>query len=663
MSTSALKSAPGAKAAAATAATARSVLAKRQRSTVARFCSIVKVVDGLRDEAAYDAARQREAQVEAASGSRFDVLADEEIAQLIAALVNGGAPPAHWNGAEYRKHQMAARNSAIAFALCTRRFARVMRTVAKREQAECLARGTVATMPRHPDAPFAFTEQARLELLSVEQRQMLKQAHCAMACHCASKCCSQLQRAFNRDLRKGSVLPLPTSPRLGSRPEVPHRLVAVLENCAELAVTDDGTRAFASIMMKREATKESYVRIAKIVQRGAESSGHFGGDSPMYVEEASVEFVAESALAGSPESLADVALYGPERMWIAPDGSGVACIVPLTHDTPANHYAHVAHSALFYWNGAAPQMVHVAKPQSNRRADAAMRNPQWAWFASSPAGVRLVVAWSTEYFDSYGSLFASDTFYADAHPGFQFATYSLDGPDGTPELVEITAAMPPGRLQECHPFSDGEQVLVVLEKASLGQATYMCDVAGDECILVSQAHWPLDGAFLGMGVAPMGDCVATVSLETRNGRHRIVLDLLDRVHRATYKHINRIDLTAHLTSNPYSGHSKCRNEDFMAYAVGFSPCGRFATVVDRRPVFGERPWNYGVVIVDTAMRHHGQGSLCARPLFYGEIQAPRGFFWTRSGIWTMPPGTSGRGLIGPAGGALCLFAPGPLSLT
>jgi len=635
-----------------------------------RFRSIVKVVDGLQAEAAYDAARQREAHVEAPSGSLFDVLADEEIAHVIAVLLNGVAPPAHWNGVEYRKHQMAARNSAIAFALCTHRFARVMRTVAKREQAECLARGTVVTVPRNPDAPFAFTEQARLELLSAEQRQMLKQANCAMACHCASRCCLQLQRAFNRDLRKGSVLPLPTSPRLGPRREVPHRLVAVLENCAELAVTDDGTRAFASIMMRREVTKESYARIAKIAQRGAER-GRFGGDPPIYVEEASVEFAAESLLAGSPESLADVALYGPERMWIAPDGSGVACIVPLTHDTDGVHSPNAdgAHSALLYWDGAAPQMVRVVKPESDgmhlgpttQHQQLAIRNPQWAWFASSPSGVRLVVAWSTEYFDSFGSLFASDSKYKDATPGFQFVTYSLDGPGGAPEPVEITTPMPLGRLQECHPFADGEQVLVVLETTSLGQATYMCDVAGDECSLVPQAHWPLEGAFFGMGVAPMGDCVATVSRETRNGRHHFVLDLLDRVHHVTYKHINSIDLTSYLVHR-LSDYKSDSSQYLLGYAVNFSPCGRFVTVVDRRPVFGEGPRNYGVVIVDAAMRHHGQDSLRARPLFGAEIQAPRGFFWTRSGIWMMPPGTDHRGLIGPAGGALCLFAPGPLSL-
>lgn len=646
---------PGAAAAAASLDASRSKLIERRRCTVGRFRSVVKVVDGVQAEAV----RTGEATGETPTGSYFDWLADEQLGSIIALLLNGAAPPAHWHGAWYREHLASTRNSVVAFACSNRRFTRVLRTMCKREHAECLARGTVVAMPRDPDEPFACTEQARLELHSAEQRQMLKQAHSALACHCAGKCCANLQKAFNRDLRKGDVIPLPTSPRLGPRQEVPHKLVPVLENCEELAVSEDGAHAFAAIMMKRSITRERHVRIAKIVQNAVEKE-LFGDSSTAFEEVASAEFAVEPLLDGTPEANADVALWSPERMYAAPDGSGVACIVPLSYDTAAGD-VEGAHSALLYWDGVAGRMVRISKPEtaSILPADAMIRSPQCAWFAPSPSGMRLIVAWSTEYVDAYGSLYASDSMSYEVVSAFQFTTHSLDGPGGAPELVEATGAMPLGRLQQCQPFAGGEQVLAVLEKTSLGYSAYVCDVAGDAYSLVPQAHWGKDG-FYGVSVSPMGDCMATVSEARGGGRQHLVLELLDRVHYATFKHSNKIDLTPYLTS---TRHNKRFGDDALGYAVGFSPCGRFVTVVDRHPEFGEGPKNYGVVIVDTAMRRRGHGNLRARALFDTETQAPRGFFWTHRGIWMMPPGTDHRGRIGPAGGALCLFAPCPLSLT
>ena len=104
--------------------------------------------------------------------------------------------------------------------------------------------------------------------------------------------------------------------------------------------------------------------------------------------------------------------------------------------------------------------------------------------------------------------------------------------------------------------------------------------------------------------------------------------------------------------------------DLLKSTIGvqFSPCGRFAALLDRHPLFGEPPDNHGMVVVDTAMRGKAT-KFRPFPMFPMSEQAPRSFHWTRKGVWLMPPGTDHNGSIGPRGGALCLYAPITTSFT
>ena len=72
----------------------------------------------------------------------------------------------------------------------------------------------------------------------------------------------------------------------------------------------------------------------------------------------------------------------------------------------------------------------------------------------------------------------------------------------------------------------------------------------------------------------------------------------------------------------------------LPYDVGFSPCGRFIVITDRRPLFGLSLPNHAVVILDLLTLHHAKGlRLC--PLAGVDESAPRQLEWTRHGVWLL----------------------------
>ena len=68
----------------------------------------------------------------------------------------------------------------------------------------------------------------------------------------------------------------------------------------------------------------------------------------------------------------------------------------------------------------------------------------------------------------------------------------------------------------------------------------------------------------------------------------------------------------------------------LPYEVGFSPCGRFVVVTDRRPLFGLPLPNHAVVVLDLGTLHRSKGMrLC--PLAAVDESAPRQLAWSSCG--------------------------------
>eukprot|EP00966_Prymnesium_polylepis_P006845 157785-Prymnesium_polylepis.1 len=66
------------------------------------------------------------------------------------------------------------------------------------------------------------------------------------------------------------------------------------------------------------------------------------------------------------------------------------------------------------------------------------------------------------------------------------------------------------------------------------------------------------------------------------------------------------------------------------FGVSFSACGRWVSVLDRHPMFGESPNNHGCVLIDTALRMDTFKALRPFALFPTDDQAPRSLHWTES---------------------------------
>ena len=68
------------------------------------------------------------------------------------------------------------------------------------------------------------------------------------------------------------------------------------------------------------------------------------------------------------------------------------------------------------------------------------------------------------------------------------------------------------------------------------------------------------------------------------------------------------------------------------YAVSWSPCGRYALLIDQRSRYGVSSDAAGVLIVDTQRRKEG-GGLRVKTLADGGHAAPKHVDWTPAGLW------------------------------
>ena len=150
------------------------------------------------------------------------------------------------------------------------------------------------------------------------------------------------------------------------------------------------------------------------------------------------------------------------------------------------------------------------------------------------------------------------------------------------------------------------------------------------------AH-PLDVAKCPSAVAisPSGDCILAVHRRI----FKVMLEILVRTTKDVFVSVQTIDVSHYTTSG--NGEPSLWDDDAqtsvahelkLPYRITFSACGRFAALVDQRPMYGLKINNSAVLVIDMAYRLLARG-VRALPLADQERVAPRTIDWTSAGLW------------------------------
>ena len=601
-----------------------------RQAAISKFRSAVRIVDGVKY-------LKPDEWIATNSCGILNILEDDMIVNIIDFLL---AIPRESVGLSYIAKSEQSRVDILNFALTCKRMSSVFNSLATLQRAEMLARGSTKIMPRNPSSVFPFTEQMRSELLSCDQLVMLRSALKSMACHCANNCCARYQKCFNKEVQKGGVFSLPSSPR--TTPSAAHnfKLLPVFESSNILAPSLDGNVTFAYISRKGNKSLTGGTRcnrrIDSIVQ-ACKTKNIRQGVNFQVSHSVDMEFDGMSS---------------PLTMRTSHDGSAVLFICAL-HDTDPNN-GEAAQSALFYWNTKQdPQRIYLSGRCSS---------PQDAWFVQPDDREechRFVVAGSTGFLHSSGHTLSTHEATI-KESSYAFETFCVAS--GVIDHEESTSDFDGKFLISCSPTERGNRVLALSKTHDAMHGVHrFTNIHRLELDSESVVPHNISNTTKGPLCACMshsGDCVVSLH-KTKNS---IIMDVLVlNSGEDIYIPVQKIDLSAWLALSPKLGDSPMTTDLVKAtYDLVFSPCGRFVAVVDRRPLFGEPPNNHGVVTIDMAMRMETRG-LRPHPMFATDEQAPRSFHWTRSGIWLQPPGTDSNGSIGPRGGAICVYAPTTVS--
>lgn len=233
---------------------------------------------------------------------------------------------------------------------------------------------------------------------------------------------------------------------------------------------------------------------------------------------------------------------------------------------------------------------------------------------------------------------------------YKFVSYTSN--NGVLSVDEVTSTYG-GRLLDCSWTSNAREVVALTKKAEGHSLRTLRSATLHEPS--SDSRFPLDlpvgrrkhtsSGPLAVAISPSGDSVTSMH-QTETG-----LELLVLVRSSGFGFfvVKTVDVT----------HLLMQDKTVLAgtpgYSLGFTPCGRYTTIVDKSTYYGETSAVYGVIVVDLAARLD-ESSLRAQPMFDSSDQAPRTLHWTRKGVYLQAPGTDEFGAVGAKGGLLFLRA-------
>ena len=524
------------------------------------------------------------------SGS-LDVLSDELVGMVMCSLAHIPAEP---HGLRLRAEVLSGARNIRCLLLSCRRIGVVLRQCRDLHM-EMLARASTQVIPRSLDTEFPFTQQVALESRSSDQLNLLRSAIDGLATHCAGKCCRANLKAVNREAKKNA------------------RVSAVLQRSSVVAASLSGEVAFLASREKLgPARYEERIYRARVCD----------------VKAALDTWTVLPADAGD----------APHSMCSNPSGTAVAVLRGFhAHSSDAS----VPHSTVQVWTGGEKLGPRVACPFEMARIGAVNAQSTW-WLCVAERPERLVVLWSTAYVHPMGSIVGSN---ADS-ACFGFGIYEMEGDF---EHLDFVCGPFHGEVQTANPTANGSEAVVLSLTASMGQGPGAILQPRSSCLinLLEDRSSPIDHSAVVGGnrrvlellncpsaaaLSPAGDCVVAV----HRSRHSSIVEVLVRSSQNCFVSVQTIDVThwtASIHTDDYSGlFAEEGMQSWCPNSVVFSPCGRFAAVVDQGPMYGMSLANHGIVVLDMALRQERRG-VRAMPLAPAEEVAPRSVTWTETGIW------------------------------
>lgn len=535
--------------------------------------------------------------------SLFNLLDDDVLLQLLYGLAQMDTA---LEGSEWQTRRMQTARDVYALSGSCARLRKVLVTTGALLHTEMRARAATDVCPTVKLGIYPYTDQRAREKAATRKVKVMRSCETAMTFHCASKHCS----AARRDACRGHDMTI--TPIEKSRVNM-------------MSSAPDADLCYASVHLDTRSAARNVIRL----------------------------FSATGAILNE-TNVPENADGDPLFMSASPDGTRMAYIVPIDELSDDNDGVS---ERLFLWTAFGTDSIasSASMPAPMVANEGVMwsappvQHPQAVWWMDATT---LVVAWSTTFVHPSGQSVAGSVVSHDER--YVFCTYDVS--DG---MLEYTEAEGPffGRLMSASATRSGDRVAALVRQRPMRthESHYRAVVhyKGADVALRHPAVWKgrgkhgSDGFDWGpsaVGISPVGDVV--VCMHRTLGSVIVEVHVLDRG--AEYVATNSRDLT------PWLSRSDLHEDDFMRlwheqedeeddgedlpnkvkipYTVGFSSCGSFSAIVDRRPIHGSRAPHFSTVLLNVSKRRT-QRDLKAVPLFRERHSIAKALEWRDCGIW------------------------------
>lgn len=543
------------------------------------------------------------------SGPLFDMLGDDVVLHLLIVL---SGMKSEMEGLEWQNGRYASARSVYSLCTTCSRLWGVLDGAGELLHSELIARGATDVCPRIRDCDYPYAAQRLREKTTMDRVRVLRGCETSMAFHCASSHCAAARRDACRD----------------------HGYYIKPIESARVNLISSATKTglcYASVHTILDSGR------AQDVIRLVNSQGH----------------VVAHDVCG--EGVSTDGFNTPLYMSASPNGSRLAYIFSV------DELVDVAAERLAVWNalGTGQTTLHGTNMPAAMMANEGVEEgslavvfPQSVWWTDG--GAKLVVAWSTTFVHPSG-IDGQNGDPVEGDERYMLCTYDVTDND----RLEYLEASGPffGRLMAVSTTESGDRAVALVRQRPRRkcESHYRAVVhyQGQETPLRHPSIWKgkgkrgSDGFDWGpsaVGISPMGDAVVCVHRTLGS----VIVEVLDLDREAEYFSTNSRDITEWFSRNDLTeddllaqwyeqddedDEDELPNKVKLPYAVGFSDCGSFASIVDRRPIHGTKAPYYSTVLVNVTHRRM-QRELKAVPLFRERHSIAKALEWRACGVWT-----------------------------
>ena len=524
----------------------------------------------------------------------FDVIEDDVLVAIVNFLLTIPEGVGRTLSDSIKK---SVRNTNALLLTC-KHFSAVLFRLYPRMLDELAARSKTSILPRNVcSTAYPFYNQLKDEARSEAQLKLLSKAYKGMALHCASACCQKARHYLNR--RK--------------------QLFPLVERSIAVSPSEQGHFVF------------SHTR-----KRVSKRSGHGEARGSSYQLRASMHFLVRMSVEGGRSTEEDcveidVVNESPPLTIVSNPSGTMLAFSSSVHETVVEEERN-EFGKLRIWN---LESVDEIAPVLDVDVPA-ISNPQAFWWIGD---TKIAVAWSNALFHPSGAFIGSKVDRASAQ--FVLAWYVFE--DGEWALSEWLGPYP-GSLRTANASADGKEVVFIVHSCVAAGRVPNKSVLFYDCESEQMQHidpsavWRLDSRALShakdgpvaAALSPAADALVCVHIKGSS----VVVEVLARVGTSAFASLQTVDVTTFLALGcieHHIGNPSVKNP----YSITFSPCGRFAVVVDQRPFWGIPQVRYGLVVLDMLKRNNRLG-IRAVPLAPIAEMATRSLAWVKSGMVIQP---------------------------